>query len=138
MRFGQAEAADDLAGSHVRQPALALFLAAVSVNRVHAQRGLHGGEAADARIAALEFLANQAIADGIHAGAAVFGRQRGSQQPQFRHFRNQVLRENALVEAVADDRQHALVSEAGHGVLHHALFFAQQRADVVQVGRIER
>ena len=31
--------------------------------------------------------------------------------------------------------QHRVVDEARHGVLHHALFFGEQAADVVQVER---
>jgi hypothetical protein len=138
VRFGQAEAADDLARRHLRQPVLLLLFAAVGVDRIHAQRRLHRGEAADAGIAAFEFLAGQAIADAVHARAAVFGRQRRAEQAEFGHFRYEFDRETALVEAVADDRQHALVGEARDGVLHHAFFFAEQGADVVKVGRVER
>jgi hypothetical protein len=36
-----------------------------------------------------------------------------------------------------DDRQHGVVDEARHGVLHHALFFGERGADVVQVERIQ-
>ena len=46
-----------------RQVALALLFGAVGVDRVHAQRALHRDEAADAGIAALELLADQAVAD---------------------------------------------------------------------------
>src|SRR5690606_3757738 len=71
VRLGQAEAADHLAAGHGRQPALALLLAAVGVDRIHAQRALHRDEAADAAVAALQLLADQAVADRVQAGAAV-------------------------------------------------------------------
>ena len=55
-----------------RQVLLLLLFAAVGEDRVHAQRALHRGEAAQAGIAALQLLADQAVADAVHAGAAVF------------------------------------------------------------------
>ena len=55
---------------HARQVLLLLLLAAVGVDRVHAQR-LHRDEAAQAGIAALEFLADESVGDGVQAGAAV-------------------------------------------------------------------
>src|SRR5678816_4401814 len=59
------------AARHVRQPALFLRLAAQGVDRVHAQRALHRDETADAGVAALELLADQAVRDGVQAGAVV-------------------------------------------------------------------
>ena len=133
MRLGQAEAADHLARRHVRQPAQALLFTAVGVDRVHAQRALHRHEAADAAVAALQFLADQAVADAVEAGATIFFGQRGTEQAECGNFRHQFLREAAGIEGIADDRDHALVGEARHGVLHRALLFAEQGTDVVQV-----
>src|SRR3546814_12120438 len=94
---------------------------------------LHAGEAAQAAVAALEFLADQAVADTVEAGAAVFLRQGRAKHADAGDLGDQFGREASLVEAVADDRQHALVGEPGHGVLDSALLFAEQEADVVQV-----
>ncbi len=137
MRLGQAEAADHLAGGHVRQPALPLLFAAVGVDGIHAQRGLHADEAADTAVATFQFLADQAVADPVQAGAAVLFRQRGAKQAEVGDFRYEFLREPALVECLADDGTHALVGEAGHGVLHRALFFGQQGTDIKQVVRVQ-
>jgi hypothetical protein len=68
-------------------------------------------EAADAGVAALELLADQAVADRVEAGAAVLLGQRGTEQAHRRDLRDQFLREAALVEGVADDGQHALVTK---------------------------
>src|SRR5690606_10647418 len=133
VRLGQAEAADHLAGGHARQPLPPLLLRAVGVDRVHAQRGLHADEAAQAAVAALQLLADQAVADRVEAGAAVFLRQRGTEQAQRRDLRDQLLREAALVEALADDRQHPLVGEPGYRLLHGTLLFAEHGTHVVQV-----
>src|SRR5690606_33893473 len=81
--------------------------------------------------------ADQAVADPVEAGAAVLLRQRRAEQSHLRDLGYQLLREPALVEGVADDRQHALVGEPGHGVLHCALLLAEQGADVEQVVRVQ-
>src|SRR5690606_14662075 len=84
-------------------------------------------------IAALELLADQAVADVVELGSAVLRRQRGAKQAEAGDLGDQLGREAALVEACTDDRQHAFVGEAGNGVLHRALLLGQQRADVVQI-----
>ena len=131
MRLGQAETTDDFTGRHAWQVLLLLLLAAIGKNRIHAQRTLHRGEAAQTGIAALQLLADQAIAHAAHAGAAVFRGNGRAKQAQTGNFRDQFPWETRLVEAVADDRQHLLVDETAHGILHHAFFVAEQGADVV-------
>src|SRR5690606_297137 len=84
-------------------------------------------------VAALQFLADQAVADRVEAGATVFLGKRGTEQAQRGDLRHQLLREAALVEAVADDRQHPLVGEPGHRLLHGALLLAEHGTHVVQV-----
>src|SRR5690606_25187287 len=137
MRLGQAKAADDLTGSHARQPLAPLLVAAVGEDRIHAQRTLHADEAADARVAAFQFLADQAVLHTAHAGAAVFFRQRGTEQAEAGDLRDQLAWETALVEALADDRQYLLVGESRHRVLDHPLLVGQQGTDIVEIGRIE-
>ena len=55
-----------------RQPVLLLLLGAEGVDRVHHQRALHRGEGADARVAPLELLHDEAVGDVVEPGAAVF------------------------------------------------------------------
>jgi hypothetical protein len=110
---------------HLRQVMHLLFFVAVGVDRIHAQRALHGGEAAQARIAALHFLADQAVADAVHAGAAVLFGNGGAEQAEAGDFRNQFLGETPLIEAVANDRQDFFVDETADGVLDHALFVSE-------------
>ncbi len=81
MGLGEAEAADDVTGRHAGQPSLALLLGAVGVDRVHAQAGLHRHETAQAGIAALQFLADQAVGNRVEPGAAVT-LDAGTQQAQ--------------------------------------------------------
>jgi hypothetical protein len=61
MRFGQAEAADDFATPPWAAAMLFLLFRAEGMDGVHAQRGLHRDETAQAGIAALQLLADQAV-----------------------------------------------------------------------------
>ncbi len=137
MRLGQAEAADQLAARHRRQPLLALFLAAIGVDRVHAQRALHRDEAAQAGIAALQLLADQAVADRTEVATAVLRRQGRAEQAQRGDLRHQFIGEAGLVEGIADDRQHTLVGETGDALLHRALFLVEQGTDIEQIVRMQ-
>ncbi|VTQ56890.1 Uncharacterised protein [Stenotrophomonas maltophilia] len=137
VRFSQAETADQFAACHRRQPLLALFLAAIGVDRVHAQRALHRHEAAQAGIAALQLLADQAVADRTEVATAVLRRQGRAEQAQRSDLRHQFIGEAGLVEGIADDRQHALVGEAGHALLHCALFLVEQGTDIEQIVRMQ-
>src|SRR5690606_30026794 len=67
----EAEAADDLATGHPREIPLLLLFASERVDGIHAERALHGRERADARVAALELLHDEAVRDVVEAGAAV-------------------------------------------------------------------
>src|SRR3546814_15566147 len=79
--------------------ALLLLLGAVGEDRVHAQRRLHAGEAAQAAVDALEFLADQAVADTVEAGTAVFLRQGRAKQDEAGDVGEEFGREESLVEA---------------------------------------
>ena len=71
VRLGQPEAADGFAARHRRQPAVLLLVRTVGVNRKHDEAALHRDEAAQPAVAALEFLADQAVGHAVEAGAVV-------------------------------------------------------------------
>src|SRR3546814_18991922 len=109
--------------------ALLLLLGAVGEDRVHAQRRLHAGEAAQDAVAALEFLADQAVADTVEAGTAVFLRQGRAKQAAPGDLGDKLGREATLVDAVTDDWRHARVGETGTGFLASTLPFVQPEAE---------
>ncbi len=100
-----------------RQPVLLLLLGTIGKDWIHHQRALHADEAAQAGIAALEFLHDQAVFDVVHAGAAV-AFQVGAEKTQPAHLRDQFARETRLAEAIADQRQHSFVDELARGLPH--------------------
>jgi hypothetical protein len=124
VRLRETEASDELAARHPGQIFLLLLVAAKRIDGIHAERRLHGHEAANAGIAALQFLADEAVADGVEARAPVTF-NRGAEQSERRNLRHQLFGEAMLFEALLDDRQHAIVDEACYGLLHHALVFRQ-------------
>ena len=97
--LGQAEAADDLAARELGQIFAPLRLAAVGVDRVHDQRGLHRHRRAVAGIDALDLARDQAVGDIAEAGAAVFLRDGRAEQAERAH-----LAHDRAVEAARRDR----------------------------------
>jgi hypothetical protein len=71
VRLGQAEAADQFAGRELGQIFTPLRFGAVGEDRMHHQRGLHGGGRAIAGIDAVELARDQPVGDVAQAGAAV-------------------------------------------------------------------
>ena len=97
MRFREAEATDCFAAREWRQPPLALLLGAVGINRIHHQTALHRDEAAQAAVAALELLAYDAVADGIHARAVV-ALDGAAENAQFGNLLDELHREVVLFQ----------------------------------------
>ena len=118
VRLGQPEAADGLAAGHGRQPAVLLLVRAVGVDRVHDEARLHRHEAAQSRVAALQLLADQAVADAVHA-RAVIALDRRAQQPQFGDFADEMLWKLVLLEGFAHHGNDAIIDEPRHGVPYH-------------------
>ena len=75
-----------------RQPALLLRLGAEGVDRVHRRATLHRRQRAQAAVAALELLHDQAVGDVVHARAAV-ALQIGAEDAELGHARNELTRE---------------------------------------------
>src|SRR5690606_19603484 len=84
--FGQAEAAYPFTACQLGQVFLLLLFAAEFVDGHHDQRRLHAHHGAVARVDALDFARDQAVADIVQPCAAVFFGDGGAQQAQFTHF----------------------------------------------------
>src|SRR5262249_5297739 len=135
--LGEPEAADDLALGHRRQPAAALLLGAVGVDRIHAQRTLHRDERAQPRIAALQLLHRQAVGGVADAGATVLLRQRRPQQPNLGHLGDHVGGEVAFLVRLLHHRQVAILHPFADVIADRPLLVAQQRVGTVEVDAAE-
>src|SRR5262249_5124384 len=87
--LGQAEAADPFALRQLRQVLLSLRLGAVGMDRVHDEARLHAHGRAVAAVDALDFAGDEAVADIVHAGAAIAldGRAEQAELAQLVHDR---------------------------------------------------
>ena len=129
LRLGQAEAADGFARLQQRQPFVFLRVRAVGVNRIHHQRALHGNEAAQAGIAALQFLRDQSVRDVRHARAAVAVKIR-AKKSQLAQLGNQVLGESAFAAVLFDDGDDLVVDELAGRLAHQFFFVVQLRIKI--------
>src|SRR5205814_2208650 len=101
------------------QVALLLLLGAVDRNRKHHQAALHGDEAAQAGVAALELLADQAVA-GVVESRAVLPNS-WTKHAQLTESRDELLGELGALEALGDERQRLLGDELADYALDHLL-----------------
>src|SRR6185369_14521476 len=132
VRLGEAEAADRLAGREAGDPAVLLLLRAEGVDRVHDQRALHGDEAAQAGITALQLLHDEAVGDAAQAGKTVFG-DAGTEKVEGAHGGHQLERGAAVAVAFFDDRLDLVIDERAHRVAHQPLLFAEERIQLQKI-----
>ena len=114
------------------QPFFLLLGRTEGVNGIHHQRALHGDEAAQARIAAFEFLHDLAVGNVGHAGAIVAG-EIGAKKSQFGHLRHQMQRESGFAIVLLDDRKDFAVHELARRLANEALVVVQQRIDFEEI-----
>ena len=131
--LGQTEAADRLAARQARQPVALLLLGAEGEDRVHYQAGLHADEGAQAGVAALELLVDQAVGDVVQSGAAVLLRQVGAEEAELGDARGDLDRKGAVAEVPGDDRQVLVVDELPGRVARQPLLGIEQLLDLVVV-----
>ncbi len=108
-------------------------LRAEGVDRVHDEARLHRDERAQAGVAALELLHDQAVGDVVEAGQAVFGDRR-AEEAHLGHLRDELPREAAFPGGLLDDREDLVVDPGAHGVADHALVLGQESVEVEVVG----
>src|SRR5262249_26681065 len=94
-------------------------------------------ERADAGVAALELLTDEAVRGRAGSGAPVAG-ERAAEQAHLAERGDQLARERAGRPVLADGRHDARVDEVAHGVAHEALLVGEQLVDRVVVEPAER
>ncbi len=138
VRFGQPEAADDLAGRHPRQPLLLLLLGAEAPDRVHGERALDGDQGADAGVGGLQLQAGQAVLDGGGTRAAVAGQghpERAEGAQLAGEFTD--AGQFAALVPVGDLRQDTLGGPAADGVPDGTVLVGQQVVEAQGVAGVE-
>ena len=90
------------------------------------------GEAAQAGVAALELLHDQAVGDVVHARAAV-ALEVGAEDAQLGQLGHELHREGAGAEVLLDERQEAPLDELRHGAAGEPLLVGQQVVELEEV-----
>ena len=137
VRLGQAEAADDLAGRHLRQPLLLLLFGAELPDREHGKGSLHRHRAPEAAVAGFHLQARQPVADGVRARAAV-SLQVHAEEAEARQLLVDLARELAALEPLLDAGHHPFLDELSDGVPDHPLLVGQERVELEEVRRFGR
>ena len=132
LGLGETEAADGFAARHGRQPSLALLLAAVLVDGEHAQRALHGIEAADGAVAAFQFLRDQPAGHGTQAGAAV-AFSCAPNTPSAASCGISSRGKRCCSKHSRMTGQHLVVDEARDAVAHGHIFSGQLRCEIEEI-----
>ena len=104
---------------------LLLVLGPPRQKRQGVQTQMHRQNHAQRRVDVLEFLAGQAEADVVHAGAAVLGGHRHAEQTQFRHLGQDPAIELVGAIELADPRRHLASRPFADGLLEQALLLGQ-------------
>ncbi len=128
IRFGQPEAADRSSRLQFGQPSGFLFVRSVLEDRVHHERALHGDEAAQAGIAALDLLHDEPVFHIAHAGAAVALEIR-AQESELSHFGNQFSWKPAFAETIPNYRRDSFVDKPPGRLPHHEFLLGELRID---------
>ena len=112
--FGEAEAAEFFAGGQFGKPAGFLLVGAKGVDGVHDECGLDADEAAEAGVAAFQFLGEQAVLDVVEAGTAV-AFEGGAEEAEVAHGANEFAGEASVAVALLNDGDEFVFDE-GPGV----------------------
>ena len=136
VRLGQAEAADDLARVHRREPALLLLLRAELPDREHRERALNRDGASYARVAGLELHAREPVRDRARARKPV-AVEMHAEEAELRELGEDLAREDALLEPVADLVEDVVAHELPDGVANRAFLVVEEGIDREVVERVE-
>ena len=125
VRLGQAEAADEFPRGEAREVFLPLFLAAVGMDGMHDQGRLHAQGGTVAAVHPLHLPREQAVADMVEAGAAVFFRQGGTQHAEFAESGQETRIVFFLPVRIHDTRLQFRLAEVPGVVAHQALLLGK-------------
>ena len=136
IRLSEAEAADRFSGLQQGQPTLFLLFGAMSIDRVHDQRALDADEAAEAGVAALEFLHDKAVLNVVHASTAI-AFEVCTEESELTHLRDKLRREGTLIESVAHQRYDLFIDKLAGGLPDQQFVFGEEgiEVEVIDAGK---
>lgn len=108
---------------------LFLLVGAVGEDGVHDEGALDGDEAAEAGVAAFEFLHNEAVFDVVEAGAAV-AFEVGSEEAEAGEFGDEFGGKASVTVGVADEGEDAIVDELPGGLADEEFVGGEEGIDL--------
>ena len=135
--LGHAETADDRAGREPRQIFPALVLAAIGMDRINHQRGLHAHRRAIAGIDPLDLARDQPVTDIARAGAAIAFRQGRAEKAGGAHLVHDLAVEALLAKGREHARPELVLGVGAGGIADEALLRAQLIVEAEGVGPVE-
>lgn len=133
----RAAAADPLAAGKLRQIVALLCLAAEREDRQHDVRGLRAHHRAEARIDTLQLARDEAVADMVQAGTAVFRRQGRAQQAERAHLAEDRPSGVRVAAGRAHTRHQPVLRITLRRIAHHALVFGELGVEAQRVVPLE-
>src|SRR6202041_3927776 len=115
-----------------REPFVFLRVGTKRVNGVHHQGGLPGDKTAEAEVAALEFLSDQAIFHVGHSRAAI-ALQACAEEAELGHLRNKLHREFSFAVVLLDDGHNLVIDKLASCLPRELFFVAQEGIEVEEV-----
>src|SRR5262249_30322703 len=91
-----------------------------------------GDEAAQAGVAALQLLHDEAVGDAAQAGETVF-RDAGTEEVELAHGGHQLERGAGVAVAFFDERLDLVIDERAHRVAHQPLLFTEERIELQKI-----
>ena len=95
-----------------------------------------GNKTPQAAVAALQFPADESVADAVQAGAVV-SVDRAAEQTELSDGGDEFVREAMRLESRTHERNRLRVDEAGDALGDHAFVVGEFRVDVEEIQRIE-
>src|ERR1019366_939022 len=130
--FGQSEAAEFFAFGESGQPGVLLFIGTEGVNGIHDESGLHADKTAETRVAAFQFLHDEAVFDVGHAGAAV-ALEIGAEEAELAHYGYKFARKALGAKTPFDDGNEVVFNKIACRAADEKFVFTEAGVEIKEV-----
>jgi hypothetical protein len=138
IRFGETETSHELSGCQLGQVFSPRVFAAIGVDRMHDERGLHAHRGAIAGVDALDLARQEPVADIAESGTAILFRQSRAEHAERTHLRHDGAVERFIAKAELDAAHELVLAIVARAVSNHAFLGREFMLDQQRIGPVER